>query len=116
MIVNGYNINFNKKAVEQLTFDEFEKMCLTLRPFKELPKKERTKKIKEVYGNFGTNAKKAKGSKRGKDLHSSNDESDRRDSSAEQGADVGGESIDGEEAKAKVQESKVRSKKAKDEL
>lgn len=116
MIVNGYNINFNKKAVEQLTFDEFEKMCLTLRPFKELPKKQRFKKIKEVYGNFGTNAKKAKSSKPGKDLHSSNDESNRRDSSAEQGTDAGREGINGKEAEAKVQESKVRSKKAKDEL
>ena len=49
IIVGNKKTVLNEKRVKEMSFEEFEKMCLSLPTFKDLVPKERKKKIKTVY-------------------------------------------------------------------
>lgn len=54
-------MTFDKKKVEKLDFDEFDKICRESSVFKDMPPKERTKKIKSLYNeNIGKKKKTTK--------------------------------------------------------
>lgn len=112
VVIRGKKATFNDN-VNKYSYDEFEKLCLNMPVFIQLPLKERNNKIKELYGKYFPNAKKIPKSKSGSDLHSNNDKSDRGNIGTEPSADVGGENLKGEKDRAKVQKQKLRKENQK---
>jgi hypothetical protein len=107
MIIRGSKHTFGD-SVRSLGFDDFKKHCEGLKIFAQLPVKERNDKIKEAYGKYSRDVKQGKKSKPGSDLHSNDVKSDRGDTGAEQGADVGGEDLKGKKDQAKILDKKLR--------
>ena len=97
--INGYKGEFGVN-VRKLSLEKFEKLCLGLKPFKELLPKQRALAIKEAYGYIQSNVKETKGFKFVQNLSSSDKGRNRNNPRPKQGSTSKGKDEQGTEAKA----------------
>jgi len=109
------NTKFDEKACALMGFEEFDKMCRTIKTFKRLPEKERTKKIKELYGRLDRFSKKTPETGHSGDIKQFDSGTGKGNNRAKQRAVNGGEKYKKSEDKAEIQKRKVRKEKKKDE-
>ena len=112
--IKGKTTVFDVKIVSKLDYDEFEKLCNDQSTFKQLPKKKRIAKIKEVYDSIGT-AIKSKETGHTKDVSENTERSGDGNIADKQGSTSKGAKHQKSEDKAKISEQKIRSEKGKDE-
>lgn len=115
VVYKGRKTVFDARACSKLNYDDFEKMCLGLSTFKLMQAKERTAKIKEVYGEFNRISGKSKETEHSKVIRGDNGGAGTGDIRLESGSAIKGSQHQKSEDKAEIQKRPVRKEKGKKE-
>ena len=112
----GCKTVFDDKWFSNVSYEEFELVCLDSKTFKLMPLKERMTKIKEAYGRVNRVSKEIEKVGHPKDVRSDNSGPRTGDSTAEQRPDAIREEHQKPKDKAKVQKQIIRKEKGEAKL
>ena len=110
----GCKTVFDDKWVSTVSYEEFEAVCLSSKPFKLMLKKERINKIKEVYGRVNRVSEKTSKDKHRENVSGSDKGKRKGNSGTEQRATSAREEHQKPKDNTEISEQHIRKEESKD--